>query len=70
MRELTNQDHHAVTIVLSIEAEVDDPDLYHQDITTAHGAKEAEDLYLQSTHTTVKTMKRRWERHALLAEFA
>jgi hypothetical protein len=69
-RELTNQDHHAVTTVLSIEAEVEDQDLHHQDTTTAHGMKEAKDLNLQSTHTTAKTMKRRWERHALLAEFA
>jgi hypothetical protein len=42
MSELTNQDHHAITTVLDIEAEVDDPNLHHQDITTAHGAKEAE----------------------------
>jgi hypothetical protein len=70
MRELTNQDHHTITTVLGIKAEVDDLDLHHQDITAAHNTKEAEDLDLQSMHTTAKTTKRRWQRHALLVVFA
>jgi hypothetical protein len=70
MRELTNQDHHTVTTVLGIKAEVDNLNLHHQDITAVHDTKEAEGLDLQSMHTNAKTTKRRWQFHALLAEFA
>jgi hypothetical protein len=36
----------------------------------SQGTKEPEDPSLLRRHTTMKTMKRRWELHALLAEFA
>jgi hypothetical protein len=76
MKELTNLDpqtkisHHAITIVLGTKARVDDHALHHQSTITTHDMKETEDLNLQSTHTTMKTTKRRWEHHALLTEFA
>jgi hypothetical protein len=69
MRELTNQDHHTVTTLLGIKAEVDNLDLHRQDITAAHDTKEAEGLDLQSMHTNAKMTKRRWQCHALLTEF-
>jgi hypothetical protein len=76
MKEPTNLDprtkrnHHAITTVLGIEAGVDDQDIHRQGITKAHDMEEAKDPNLQGTRTTTKTMKPRWEHHALLAEFA
>jgi hypothetical protein len=70
MKSLTNPDHHAVTIVLSTEVGADDLGHYHQNITTVRGMKEPKDPSLPRKHTTMKTTKRRWERHDLLAEFA
>jgi hypothetical protein len=70
MRVPINPGHHAITIVLGIEAGVDNPGHHHQNITTAHNMKEPEDPSLQNTHTTMKTTKRRCERHPLLAQFA
>jgi hypothetical protein len=64
-----NPDHHAVTIVIDIEAGVDDLGRHHQNTTIAHDMKEPEDPSLQNKRTTMKMMKRRWERHALLTEF-
>jgi hypothetical protein len=69
MRVPINPDHHTVTIVLGIEAGVDDLGHHYQNITITHNMKEPEDPSLQNKHTTMKTMKRRWERHALLVEF-
>jgi hypothetical protein len=70
MKAPTNQDHHAITIVPSTEAGVDDLGHHHQNIITVRGMKEPEDPSLSRKHTTTKTTKRRWERHALLTEFA
>jgi hypothetical protein len=70
MKALTNPDHHAVTIVLDIQAGADDLGHRHQKITTVRGMKEPEDPSLPRKRTTTKTTKRRWERHVLLAEFA
>jgi hypothetical protein len=70
MKVHTNPDHQAVTIVLGAEAGVDDPGHHHQNTATAQGTKEPKDLSLPRKRTTTKTTKRRWELHALLAEFA
>jgi hypothetical protein len=70
MKVPINPDHHAVTTVLSIEAGVSDLVHHHQSITTARGTKEPKDPSLPNKCTTTKMMKRRWERRALLAEFA
>jgi hypothetical protein len=70
MKVHTNPDHHAVTIVLGAEARVDDPGHCHQNTTTAQGTKEPKDPSLPRMRTTTKTMKKRWELHALLAKFA
>jgi hypothetical protein len=65
IKEPINQDHHAITIVLSIEVEVDDLGCHRQDDTTVQRTKEPDDPELPTEHTTTKTMKRRWGRHAL-----
>jgi hypothetical protein len=70
MKVHTNLDHHAITIALGTEAEVNDPGHRHQNTTTTQGMKEPKDPSLPRKHTITKTMKRRWELHALLAEFA
>jgi hypothetical protein len=70
MKALINPDHHAVTIVLSTGARVDDLGHHHQNSTTVRGMKEPKDPSLPRKHTTTKATKRRWERHALLVEFA
>jgi hypothetical protein len=70
MKALINPDHHAVTTVLSTEAGAGDLDHRHQNITIVHGMKEPEDPSLPRKHTTTKMTKRRWEHHALHAEFA
>jgi hypothetical protein len=69
-KELTNQDHHAVTTVLGTEAEVDDLKRHHQGDTTVQRTKEPDDPELPIEHMTTKTMKRRWGRHALPIGFA
>jgi hypothetical protein len=69
-KELTNQDHHAVTTVLGTEAKVDDLKRHHQGDTTVQRTKEPDDLELPIEHMTTKTMKRRWGRHALPIGFA
>jgi hypothetical protein len=69
MKALTNPDHHGITIVLGTEAGADDLGRHHQNITTVRGMKEPEDPSLPRKHTIMKTMKRRWARHALLVEF-
>jgi hypothetical protein len=59
-----------VTIVLDIEAEVDDPGHHHESTTKSQGTEEPEGPNLPIRHMIMKTMKKRWECHALLAEFA
>jgi hypothetical protein len=70
MKVPINPDHHAVTAVLGTEAGVDDLGHHHQNTTTAQGMKEPEDPSLPNKYTTMKTTKKKWEHHALLAEFA
>jgi hypothetical protein len=70
VKEYTNQDHHAVTIVLGIEVEVDDLERHHQGDTTVQSIKESDDPELPTKQMTTKTMKRRWGRHALPIGFA
>jgi hypothetical protein len=70
MKALIIPDHRAVTTVLSTKAGADDLGHLHQNITTVHGMKEPEDPSLPRKRMTMRTTKRRWERHALLAEFA
>jgi hypothetical protein len=67
---MTNPGHCAITIVLGIGAAVDDLGHHRQNTTKAQGTEEPEDLRLPARHTITKTMKKRWEHHALLAEFA
>jgi hypothetical protein len=52
-----SKDHHTITTVLGIGAEVNDPDLHHHGTTIAHDREEAEDPNLQDIHTTTKTTK-------------
>jgi hypothetical protein len=66
----TRKDNHTITRVLGTEAEVDDHDLHRQGTTIDHDSEKAEDPNLQGTHTTTTMKKMRWERHALLVEFA
>jgi hypothetical protein len=70
MKVHTNTGHHDITIVLIAGARVNDPGHHHQCTTTAQGTKEPEDPSLPRRCMTMKTTKRRWELHALLAEFA
>jgi hypothetical protein len=70
MKVPINLDHHAITTVLNAEAGVDDLAHHHQSITTARSMEEPKDLSLQNKRTITRTMKKRWEHHALLAEFA
>jgi hypothetical protein len=66
----TNQDHHAVTTVLSTGVVVNDLGQHRQDTTKAQDTEEPADLGLPLGRMIMKTMKRRWEHCALLAEFA
>jgi hypothetical protein len=70
MKVHTNPDHHAITIFLCVEVGVDNPGHHHQNTTTAQGKEEPKDPSLPGKRTTTKTTKKRWEHHALLAEFA
>jgi hypothetical protein len=70
MKVHTNPDHHAIIAVLGAEAGVDDPGHHHKNTTTAQGMEEHEDPSLLGKHTNTKMMKKRWDHHALLAEFA
>jgi hypothetical protein len=55
------KNHHAITIVLGIEAESDDLGRHHHNATIALGMEEEVDnLDLHDTHTTTRTMKLRW----------
>jgi hypothetical protein len=49
---------------------VDDLGHHHQNTTKAQGTEEPEDPGLPPRHTTMKTMKKRWDHRALLTEFA
>jgi acid stress-induced BolA-like protein IbaG/YrbA len=62
--------HHVVTIFLGAKIEVDNPGLHHHRTIIAHDMEEVEDPNLHGIRMTTKTTKSRWERHALLAEFA
>jgi hypothetical protein len=53
----TKTSHHAITIVLGIEPEVEDHDLHHQGTTTARGREEPGDPNPQNMHTIMTTMK-------------
>jgi hypothetical protein len=66
----TNLCHRAITIVLDTGAAVDDLGHHRQNTTKAQGTEEPEDLGLPARHTIMKTVKKRWEHHALLTEFA
>jgi hypothetical protein len=66
MKVHTNPDHHAVTTVLGAEGGVGDLGHHHQNTTTSQGTEEPKEPSLLGKHTTTK----RWEHHALLAEFA
>jgi hypothetical protein len=65
-----NLDHNAIATALGTGAGVDDPGHHRKNTTKAQGTEEPKDPDLQTKHTTTKTMKRRWEHHDLLAEFA
>jgi hypothetical protein len=69
MKVHKNLGHHAVTIVLGTGAGVDDPGHCHQNDTIAQVTEEPKDPSLIGKCTTMKMMKKRWEHHALLAEF-
>jgi hypothetical protein len=61
--------HHAITIVLSIEA--DDLGHHRHDTTIAQDTEEeADGPNFQDIHMTMKMMKSRWGHYALLPEFA
>jgi hypothetical protein len=51
------KNHHAITTVLSIEAEANDPDLHCRSTTIAHDMEEAGNPNPPNTHTTMKTTK-------------
>jgi hypothetical protein len=61
----TSLHHHAVTTVLGTGVVADD-----LGTTKAQGTEEPEDPALPPRHMITKTTKKRWEHHALLAEFA
>jgi hypothetical protein len=70
MKAPINPDHHAVTTVLGTEAGVNDLGHHHQNTTTTRDTKEPEDPSLPNKRTITKMTKKKWEHHALLAEFA
>jgi hypothetical protein len=70
IKERINPDHHAVTAVLGAGVVADDLDHHRQDTTKAQSMEEPEGPGLPPRHTTTKTTKKRWERRALLIEFA
>jgi hypothetical protein len=65
IRKHTKQGHLAVTTVLGVEAASNDLDRHHQNSTV-----EPEDRDPQMKNATMKTTKKRWERHALPTGFA
>jgi hypothetical protein len=65
------KNHHAVTIVLSAEAEADHLGRHHHNTTIAQGTEEEfNDPDLHDTHTIMKMTKSRWGHHASLVGFA
>jgi hypothetical protein len=66
----TSLDHHAVTTVLGTGVVADDRGHHRQNTTKAQSMEEPEDPGLPLRHMTTRTMKKRWEHRALLAEFA
>jgi hypothetical protein len=69
-RKHTSQDRLAVTIVLGVEAVVDDLDRHRQNSMGAQSMEELENLDLQTEGTAMKTTKKRWEHRALPVGFA
>jgi hypothetical protein len=70
IKDCINLDHHAITAVLSAGVVADDLGHHHQDTTKAQSMEEPEGPGVPPRHTTTKTMKKKWECHALLIEFA
>jgi hypothetical protein len=70
IKERINPDHHAVTAVHGVGVVADDLGHHCQDSTKAQSMEEPEGPGLPPRHTTMKTTKKRWERRALLIEFA
>jgi hypothetical protein len=64
----TSLDHHAVTTVLDTRVVADDLGHHRQNTKKAQGVEEPKDPGLPLRHMTTKTMKKRWEHRALLAE--
>jgi hypothetical protein len=69
-KERINLGHHAITIVLGAGVVADDLGHHRQDTTKAQSMEEPEGPVLPPRHTTMKTTEKRWERRALLIEFA
>jgi hypothetical protein len=69
IKERINQDHHAVTTVLGIEATTDDLGHHHLSDIKARSMEEPEDPGPPPKHTTTKMTKKRWGRHALPTGF-
>jgi hypothetical protein len=65
----TSLDHHAITTVLGTGVVADDLGHPCQGITKAQGTEEPKDPTLPPRHMIMKTTKKRWKHHALLAEF-
>jgi hypothetical protein len=56
-----SKNHHAVTIVLGMETEADDPGIHHHDATVAQGTEEqVNDPDPCDIHMITKTTKSRW----------
>jgi hypothetical protein len=66
----TSLHHHAITTVLSIGVVADYLGQHRQNTTKAQGMEEPEGPGPPLGHMTMKTMKKRWEHRALLAESA
>jgi hypothetical protein len=70
IKERINPDHHAITAVLGAGVVANDLGHYRQDTTKAQSMEEPKGLGLPPRHTTTNMTKKRWERRALLIEFA
>jgi hypothetical protein len=66
----TSLDHNAITTVLGTRVVADDLRQHRQNTTKAQGMEEPEGPGPPLGHMTTKTMKKRLEHRALLAEFA
>jgi hypothetical protein len=70
IKEHINPDYHAITAVLGAGVVADDLGHHCKDTTKAQSMEEPKGPGLPPRHTTMKMMKKRWERRALLIEFA